>query len=205
MYIPKSAQPYMPKSAVEESTDQQSSNPIQDLWNATAETGQAWGRVPSQLLQAFQGKPITPNPELSPSAQQGMGMIQGAMIGGPSNIGVKNAVSGVKQAPKVTKSAVEVVKSIPYLSKGGTYRAMEKTVGQATAKGVLADGDELATLMKDAVNKKFLNISEAKSVLQKITSSIPGTQSKKAVAGSKIATNGSWSDVVERIKAQTRG
>src|ERR1035437_2853757 len=77
-----------------------------DMAQATKETAQAWGRVPGQTLQYFQGKPITPNPALSPSAQSGLQNIQAMTMGGPSKI----------QAPAVARGTEDVLNKTDQLT-----------------------------------------------------------------------------------------
>jgi hypothetical protein len=57
----------------------------------------------------------------------------------------------------------------------------------------------------EKIYKLYNTINKTKWTWNSSQAETIGTQQKKNVGSAKIATNGSWSDVVERIKAQTRG
>lgn len=95
-----------------------------DIGQATKETAQAWGRVPLQISQYIQKKPITPNPDMSFSAQRGIEQVPyfiGSSILNPAMGAVEGNIGfltrqllgkGKKSASEIAKATQEATKII---------------------------------------------------------------------------------------------
>ncbi len=81
-------------------------------------------------------------------------------------------------AVKAVKNAVE---SVPYLTKTGTGKAIRKVAEEATKAKKSISGDELVEMMRNAVNKKYLNVKEAQDTLSEITASMPNAPVKNVI------------------------
>jgi hypothetical protein len=113
-----------------------------DMLQGVKETAQAWGRVPMQTTQWLQNKPITPNPDLSQSAQRGMDNIQFMAMGGPAKIPEASPIIG-----PATKDAVDFTKRTLQDETGAIGADIKgaKPVGQAVEAQLKPDASLISS------------------------------------------------------------
>lgn len=125
---------------------------VKDFGNATKETAQAWGKVPGGLFNAVQGKPITPIPDLSPSAQRGINLFSDFVMGGPVTLKVPASTS-----ESVARQGVDKIDELANVTKqslkGKIQPNIVDTGASKVADTVVKTVDDVGRVVKETVEK----------------------------------------------------
>lgn len=105
---------------------------IGDVLNYLKETGQAWANLPGQVSQQLKGQKITPNKNLSRSAQRGMDLVTGVLMAGQPEAGAESVASSdlgatANEGLNAAKATVREAQAQP----GGLQAGFIKLGGEA--------------------------------------------------------------------------